>query len=351
MTAGTGKSLAGLLLALLLAVVAPCPASAHDPQMTGIRIVVRGGEVLVSINAHESRLAGAEQAILRPMTEAEMSAALRRRLRLLLDGKSFAPTRVEMRRDRAQGVILWHAAQPGVPRDLELAGRILPEDPTSRDVVTLQRGDRVTEEVVIDAAHPAHRFREHVRQSWGETVLVFLGQGLRHIFGGPDHILFIVGLVIAGGGLWPLLRIVTAFTVAHSITLSVAALGLFSPPSRIIEPLIALSLVVVAVENLRPGATRDIRPYLAFGFGLVHGFGFAGALSEIGLPTGQVAAALAAFNVGVETGQAAIVLAVAPLLARLAEKREATHGQVCMAGSLLVGAAGAYWFVSRIFGG
>ena len=178
-------------------------------------------------------------------------------------------------------------------------------------------------------------------------VLTFLVQGVHHIAIGPDHILFIVGLVLAGGGARRLLRIATAFTLAHSLTLALATLGIANPPARLIEPLIALSIVWVGIENLL-GRRRDLRVAIAFGFGLVHGFGFAGVLREFGLPPGALAASLVSFNVGVEIAQAAIVLTLAPALGGLARWSPTGAPRLVRAGSLAVATAGGFWLVQRV---
>ena len=201
----------------------------------------------------------------------------------------------------------------------------------------------------------------------------YIWQGVMHILSGPDHIAFVLGLLLLGGSLRSLLKTVTAFTLAHSITLSLAATGVWNPSPRIVEPLVALSIVAIAVDNLRPrkslepgcvptgrdaindsgaapGAApvRDYRPYYAFCFGLVHGFGFAGALTEVGLPANALATALASFNVGVEIGQASIVLAVSPLIALLAAKHSQVHIRFATVMSICVGLAGSFWFFSRL---
>ena len=135
---------------------------------------------------------------------------------------------------------------------------------------------------------------------------------------GPDHILFLVGLLLLGGTWMTLLRIVTAFTIGHSITLSLAALNIVTPPATIIEPAIALSIVFVGADNLVRGDGRDLRAWVALVFGLVHGFGFANVLREFGLPREALGWSLFSFNFGVEIGQVAIVLVVASLLAAVA---------------------------------
>ncbi|HEV8479755.1 MAG TPA: HupE/UreJ family protein [Candidatus Eisenbacteria bacterium] len=182
-----------------------------------------------------------------------------------------------------------------------------------------------------------------------EVVARFIVQGVKHIFQGPDHIAFVVGLLLLGGGMRRLLKIVTAFTAAHSITLAVATLGVFQPPSRIVEPAIAASIVCIGIENLRHRAgMRDRRALLAFCFGLVHGFGFASVLRETGLPAGALGWSLASFNLGVEMGQTAIVLSLAPALAWVHSASLRASWRVAFAGSWVIVCAGGYWFAERL---
>ena len=181
------------------------------------------------------------------------------------------------------------------------------------------------------------------------VAAAFIPTGVHHIFTGPDHILFVIGLLLLGGSLARLLKVVSGFTLAHSLTLALAALGIVNPPARVIEPLIALSIVLVGVENLtaRPGAP-DRRAWIAFGFGLIHGFGFAGVLRETGLPREALAAALVSFNLGVELGQACIVLACVPVLAWLRSHAPRRAPALIASGSWGVIVAGSFWLVQRV---
>jgi hydrogenase/urease accessory protein HupE len=178
--------------------------------------------------------------------------------------------------------------------------------------------------------------------------------GIHHILIGPDHVLFIVALVILGGSLARLLAIVTAFTVGHSVTLSLAALGVVSPPVSIVEPAIALSIVVVGVDNLLVRRARDardardLRPWAALSFGLVHGFGFASVLQQIGLPPTALGWSLFSFNLGVELGQIAVVVLITAVIGAILAYSTVLAERVAFAGSVVVIAAGAWWFAERV---
>ena len=184
--------------------------------------------------------------------------------------------------------------------------------------------------------------------SFGERAGVadYLLIGIEHILLGFDHLVFLFGLVLVGGRLRSLIAVITAFTLAHSITLACAVLGVWQPPSTVIEPLIALSIAYVGVENFFvKDATRRWR--ITAPFGLVHGFGFAGALAEVGVPQGDVPLVLLLFNLGVELGQLAVLAVVLPILLLL--RRVGWLGErATKALSLAVVLLGLFWLVERI---
>jgi hydrogenase/urease accessory protein HupE len=172
--------------------------------------------------------------------------------------------------------------------------------------------------------------------------------GVEHILTGYDHLLFLLAVLLIGGPLRSVLAIVTAFTLAHSVTLAVAALGIWAPQPTLVEPAIALSIAYVGVENC---IARDLRRWrLAFLFGLVHGFGFAGALREVAVSAAQLPFALAAFNVGVEAGQLAVLIVVLPVVWWLAGREWFARGGLQTA-SIAISTIGVAWFVVRITGG
>ena len=178
----------------------------------------------------------------------------------------------------------------------------------------------------------------------------YIPVGFDHIVPkGLDHILFVLGLFFLAPRLWPLLWQVTAFTLAHTVTLALGALGLVTIPGSIVEPLIAASIVYVAVENLFTDSLNRWRPLVIFGFGLLHGLGFASVLEEFGLPQGQFIPALVGFNIGVEIGQLT-VLAVAFLAVGLWFRGKPWYRSViAIPASGVIAAVGVYWFVDRVF--
>lgn len=175
----------------------------------------------------------------------------------------------------------------------------------------------------------------------------FVALGIEHIVTGWDHLLFLLALLLHGGGVLALVKIVTAFTVAHSVTLTLAALEVVTLPDRLVESAIALSIAAVAAENLfgRPTVTR--RWIVSFVFGLVHGFGFSSVLRELGLPTQGLVLSLLGFNAGVELGQAAVVLLAVPALALL--RRAGWERRMIRAASTAILLVGLALFVERLF--
>src|SRR5213594_2424728 len=166
---------------------------------------------------------------------------------------------------------------------------------------------------------------------------------------GPDHLLFLVGLLLLGGSVRRLAMVVTSFTIAHSFTLSLAALNILSPPARLIEPAIALSIIYVGADNLLAQGGRDVRAWIAFAFGFIHGFGFANVLREMELPARALGWSLFSFNFGVEIGQLLVVVVVASTFAALRARSAWARNQLVYAGSIVVIAAGSFWFVQRVF--
>jgi hydrogenase/urease accessory protein HupE len=181
----------------------------------------------------------------------------------------------------------------------------------------------------------------------------YLALGVEHILTGIDHLLFVLALLLLTTGTWRLVKTVTAFTVAHSITLGLATLGIVHVPSRPVEAVIALSIVFVAAEIVqarrgRAGLAAQMPWIVAFIFGLLHGFGFAGALSEVGLPEGHIPVALLFFNLGVEVGQ---LLFVAAVLALVAGTRRIPMVWPRWAGLVppyAIGSLAMFWVIQRV---
>jgi hypothetical protein len=184
---------------------------------------------------------------------------------------------------------------------------------------------------------------------WWKTAGLYVKLGFEHILPrGLDHILFVLALFFASTRLKPLLIQVSVFTIAHTITLGVAASGWVKAPGAIVEPLIAVSIAFVAIENLFAKDMTPWRPLVVFGFGLFHGLGFASVLLDLGLPDEQFLTALVSFNVGVELGQLTVILA-AFLLLRHWFERSWYRARVVLPASFLIAATGSWWAIQRTF--
>jgi hydrogenase/urease accessory protein HupE len=268
-------------------------------------------------------------------------------------GKACAPGTAELVPD-GDGVIFRNRFScRDVGGDIVYRSTILTDaDPAARQVVLIGEGDDAPQ-ALLDAANTTVMLSAPA-PSLLSTLERYLVTGIEHIFLGYDHIAFLVAVVLWARRIVPVIKVVTAFTVAHSITLSLATLNVVVIPSAIVEPAIAASIVYVAMENF---FTRNIdnRWRITFAFGLVHGFGFAGALREIGLPTNAVITALAAFNIGVEVGQVVIVSIVVPTLIVLDGLMAIDRAKPVRAAALVyalsavITVLGSYWFLTRMF--
>ena len=289
----------------------------------------------------------------------ELVAILGERLRIVADGEKAALQwqPLEVLPERASLRFAFTLPDGARPAHVEIDAVLFPYDPVHQTFINVYENGRLERQAIIDASDS--RFEHFAGTSQGRFAVVrtFVVSGVEHILIGPDHLLFLLGLLLLGGSLWRLATIVTAFTLGHSVTLSLAALDLVRVSSALVEPAIALSIVVVGVDNLlvrrrrvaEPrSASVDLRPWLAAAFGLIHGFGFAAVLREVGLPPGVLGWSLAAFNIGVELGQLVVVAVAVALLAAVRRYDVVWAERFVVVGSVGVIAAGVYWFAERV---
>ena len=181
--------------------------------------------------------------------------------------------------------MMWRAPSGRTAGKVTIAADLFPYDPNHQTFINVYEGGELVRQEILNSGKTSVDLYSGSRQGLFAVFKAFTASGIHHIAIGPDHILFIIGLLLLGGSLGRLLTIVTAFTIGHSITLALATLQIVDPPARIIEPAIALSIVFVGADNLlSDGKGRDVRAWVALAFGLVHGFGFASVLRETGLP-------------------------------------------------------------------
>ena len=188
-----------------------------------------------------------------------------------------------------------------------------------------------------------------IERSVSSLVVEYIELGFMHIIPrGLDHIIFILGLTLISKRLVDLVIQVTAFTVAHSVTLALGLYGVVEVPASIVEPLIAASIIYIAVENIWHHKVNRSRAIVVFAFGLLHGLGFAGVLTELGLPARDFVVGLLSFNVGVELGQLAIILGAYLSIGIWIVHRSWYRVRFAVPMSLLIGLVGCYWFVERV---
>ena len=294
------------------------PAVAHKGGTTGYATVSVAGQTVryaLSLLANGS-ISGDAARDLR-----DFAAAVTRHVAVEADGAACSGVPAEMRppsagRASIEVVVLYACAAPirhlsirdGIDAVLGADHHTIADIqwPGGAKQVVFEKEHRLVSIAITGNAAPERRA--------AGTFVSYLGLGVEHILLGFDHLLFVVALILPGGRLLSLVAIATAFTVAHSITLALSVLGLVTLPTQIVEPVIALSIAYVAFENLTMKSVVSRRWAVSFLFGLVHGFGFAGALAEVGLPASGLAAALVGFNLGVEAGQALIIGVLLPLI-------------------------------------
>jgi len=345
-------------LAGLVVVLAARAASAHPAPFSFFDLVIRDDAVHGTLALHvvdlayELKIEPADR-LLEP---AEIAGA-RGRIIALLEPRMRVRTDVaaaiewlgmEPAPDR-HGVLLRFRIPVPRPGALYIRTHMFPYDPVHQTFVNIYEDSALRQQLIFNAGSDEYVYYTGTTQGALAVMRTFIPAGIHHIMIGPDHVLFLIGLLLLGGSWLALVKIVTAFTLGHSLTLSLAALNIIMPSPRLIEPAIALSIIFVGADNLVRGTGRDVRAWVALVFGLVHGFGFANVLREFGLPAQALGWSLFSFNFGVEIGQLAIVLLVATGLEIVRRRSHVMRHRVAWGGSLVVIAAGAYWFVERVF--
>jgi hypothetical protein len=275
-----------------------------------------------------------------------------------------APLQLDHHSDGTYAVLSLVAHCPGLDAGLKLHYSLFFDvDPSHRGLVQWIAPGGVAPQALIFGTESAEQGLAMKPAGAWQTLRQYIVDGIWHIWIGYDHILFLLSLLLPavlvrrngkwegaagfGGAVKEVLKVVTAFTLAHSITLTLAALQIISLPSRLVESTIALSVIFAALNNLR-GTIESRRWVMAFVFGLIHGFGFASVLADLGLPQGALVLALVGFNGGVEIGQLAIVAVFLPI-AFLIRKTVFYRRGVLTVGSLFVAAVATWWFVQRAF--
>jgi hypothetical protein len=258
--------------------------------------------------------------------------------------------------DGAYSVLRFQAVCPGSLAAMTIGYRLFADlDPQHKGLLRLTH-DGVTSTAIFEPAHAHQRLSLSAPDQLAQFS-AYVKDGVWHIWIGYDHILFLLSLLLPAvllaapadnlrGAFIDVLKVVTAFTLAHSLTLTLASLSLVSLPSRLVESAIAASVILAAVNNIYP-LFRGRRPWAAFGFGLIHGFGFASVLIDLGLPRGALLASLFGFNLGVEIGQLCIVAVFLPLAFLL--RHTWFYRRLLTTGSTVIALIALVWLVERAF--
>jgi hydrogenase/urease accessory protein HupE len=334
--------------AIVTIAVAFCASTivlAHDPGLSALDVQVDGHQTaaVLSLSAADAALIGGAEGTGRLALDSIV---------LLADGRPVAGSVEQIWSDENRGVHARLLYEPSTTTRLTVRSSIpVKFPPGHREFLSIRSQDgRVISQRMLDA-----RFTEVTTSvaasspNTGVTAVRFVALGVAHILTGYDHLLFLAAVLVVIRRWRDVIQTITAFTVAHSITLALATFGVVDVPPRIVEPLIAASIVYVGLENL--GRTVDASRWkVTFGFGLIHGLGFATALRDLGIGAGGtagVALPLASFNGGVEVGQIAVALVLVPFCWKLSATPRARL-QFATAGSLLVVVAGSYWLIQRV---
>jgi HupE / UreJ protein len=348
-----------LVLYALCVLMVPRAGLAHPAPFSYVDLRLQPGLIQGSIVAHifdvahDLNIAKSDQ-LLDPAFASQQSrtfaALMAPRLTVTADGQGLAPewSEIDVIPDRQSIRIHLRYRLAGAPGRVAVNAALFPYDPAHQTFLNLYDRDALTQ-AILDISHSRFEYFAGTRQGALAVIRQFVPAGVTHIAIGADHLLFLLGLLLLGGSTRKLLLIVTAFTVAHSITMSLAALSLVMPPPRIIDPAIALSIVYVGTDNLLVQGGRDVRAWIAFTFGFIHGFGFAGVLREMHLPPRALGWSLFSFNAGIEIGQLVLVIVLGAALMALRRRNEVLGRRLTFAGSLVVVAAGTFWFIERVF--
>jgi hydrogenase/urease accessory protein HupE len=358
----------GIILLVLVWLLPLQETTAHDPGLSSLTIrqrtdsleatltlAVRDASQLAAIDEnHDGVVTQVEFA----RTRSQLEAAVTRQLAVAMDGKFAKAQSIRSNLDENNNVEVDLDFRATVFSILEIRSKLIASLPLGhRQYLQVQNsaGETVFEGLLSAAADRATAQFTVANASvapceTGSSFANFLVLGVKHILTGYDHLLFLLGLLVVVRGFFASLSIITSFTIAHSITLAVATFNLAQIPSRIVEPLIAASIVYVGVENLLRSDVLRPRRLVTFGFGLIHGFGFASVLREmdIGAGTGGVALPLFSFNLGVELGQIMVAAAALPFIWKLRES-PMFIGRWAPACSAAVVLLGSFWFVQRVW--
>ena len=362
------RTVQGAILVILVSLLSLQDAAAHDPGLSSLTVrqrtnsleatltlAVKDAVQLVELDEdHDGIVSQVEF----DRGQSHLDAAVARQIIIAADGQVAKDSSIHSRLDENNNVEVLLNFDAVAFFNLEIQSKLIASLPLGhRQYLQIQNatGETVFERLLSATTGHAtvrvpHTDASTVALEAVRSFTNFLSLGVKHILTGYDHLLFLFGLLLVARGFFSSLGIITSFTIAHSITLAVATLHLVQIPSRIVEPLIAASIVFVGIENLLRGDIPTARRMVAFGFGLIHGVGFASALREAGVGSGTAGLLLPlfSFNLGVELGQIMVAAAALPIIWKLRENPMfiARWAPACSAAVVLLG---SFWFVQRVW--
>ena len=362
------RAVRGAILAILFSLLLLQDAAAHDPGLSSLTIRPRtsGLEATLTLAVKDAaqltELDENRDGTVTPVEFArsrrQLEAAVAKEVVIAADGKVAKDKSISSRLDENNNVDVCLDFGATAFSSLEIQSKLIASLPLGhREYLQIvnSTGQTLFERLLSATTDRAtmqvpHTDANTVALEAVRSFTNFLCLGVKHILTGYDHLLFLFGLLLVARGFLCSLGIITSFTIAHSITLAVATLHLVQIPSRIVEPLIAASIVYVGVENLLRGDNPRARQLLTFGFGFIHGFGFASALREAGIGSraGGIMLPLLSFNIGVELGQIMVAAAALPIIWKLRANPVfvARWAPACSATVILLG---SFWFVERVW--
>jgi HupE / UreJ protein len=353
--------LRAILVALTtIVLIDSASAAAHPAPFTFLDVRIAGRFVDLSLVAHVFDLAhdvgvsSPETLLTEPaITErgAEMTRLVADRIRVEVDGQPqpLGPwSIVEALADRQSLRLTARAELSGTPGVVRIDARLFPYDPAHQTFVNFYEAGRLTAQTILDVARAEFTYYAGtVRGTWAVARSLTPG-GAKHVLVGFEHVVMLIGLLIVGGTRRQFVVIASAFTVGHALTLTLAALNVISPPARLVDPAIALSIVYIGVDNLMAEGGRDIRGWISLAFGAIHGVGFAAVLRGMELPRPALTWSLLSFHVGLQAGQLLVAMVVGLLLTML-RRNEVDQRRLAVVGSAAVIAIGTFQFIQRVF--
>ena len=362
MTNSIGRHAGRIVAVVCLLLWGSLTAWAHDPGLSAAEVQIGRAQIVINWSIarsdvenvltldlnNDSLLTQNDLAVVKPLLE----EFARNAFDIEIADRRLAPVSVEVGLEQAGAIAFQITFDRGEGSRIRIRSTAIRSFARGhREYVSVvgERGNKLGEKMLDAATCELDLVIDPGSTEHAGSVLQFLVLGIEHILTGYDHLVFLLGLLLAGAGFRDAVKIITSFTAAHSITLALSTFNLVRISPAVVEPLIAFSIIYVGLENI---VRRDLRGrwLLTFGFGLIHGFGFASVLRELGIGSGAGAALpLVSFNAGVEMGQLVIALVVLPMIWKF-RKRPLFVMRFVPTCSILISIAGGFWLVERLVG-